>query len=257
MTSRTKISVFIITFNEEKNLSKTLDQLKWCDEIVIVDSFSTDLTVKIAEAYGAKILYRKFDGFGRQKQFALASCQHEWRLSVDADEILDEELINNIQKMLQSSQTFEAYELKRRQVFMGKIFKYGDESARKILRLVKKQAYFTDDAVHEVLMSPGSIGVLNGFMLHDSYVSYTAYIQTMNTYTTLNAEKAFVKNKNYSKLEVIIKPIFQFIRKYFLNLNILNGVEGYYWSKLAATYVFFKCLKVREYHENQSLGPKR
>ncbi|UIR56306.1 glycosyltransferase family 2 protein [Sphingobacterium sp. SRCM116780] len=246
---KAKISAFIITFNEENKLAQTLKKLTWCDEIVVLDSYSTDRTVEIAKEFGAKVIFQKFEGFGKQKQSALEACQYTWKLSVDADEVLDDLLISNIQKVLCSESKFKAYYIKRRQVFMGKIFKYGDESARKILRLVSEEVRFTKDIVHEVLKYEGEIGVLDGYMLHDSYASYDAYVNTMNKYTNINAEKAYSKGKNYSILEVLIKPKFQFFRKYILNLNFLNGVEGYYWSKLSAYYVFLKCLKVREYYK--------
>lgn len=134
---------------------------------------------------------------------------------------------------------------------MGKVFKYGDESGREILRLVSEGAQFTQDVVHEVLQYKGKSGVLQGHMLHDSYASYHAYVNKMNSYTSLNAEKALKKGKNYSLLQVLIKPKFQFFRKYILNLNFLNGIEGYYWSKLSAYYVFLKCLKVREINKQK------
>lgn len=243
---KAKISVFIITFNEEKNLTQTLEKLTWCDEIIVVDSFSTDRTVAIAEQFGAKVIQRKFEGFGSQKQAALDACQYGWKLSVDADEVLDDQLIASIQYVLENDQGYQGYYIKRRQVFMGKIFKYGDESRRKILRLVGEKSYFTKDAVHEVLVVDGRIGILDGYMLHDSYSSYQDYIKRLNAYTSLNAEKALQKGKNYSTFQIVLKPKFQFFRKYIINLNFLNGLEGYYWSKLSAYYVFLKCLKVQE-----------
>jgi len=97
---KAKISAFLITFNEEKNLIRTLEKLTWCDEIIIVDSFSTDGTVEIAKQFGAHIIQQKFEGFGKQKQTALDACQYEWKLSVDADEILDDRLIGSIKQVL-------------------------------------------------------------------------------------------------------------------------------------------------------------
>lgn len=243
---KAKISAFIITFNEENNLAKTLERLKWCDEIIIVDSFSIDRTVEIARQFGCKVLQQNFEGFGKQKQVALEACQYHWKLSLDADEVLDDQLIASIKQVLIGDNDSQAYYIKRRQVFMGKTFKYGDESNRHILRLVSEGARFTADVVHEVLVSEGKSGLLEGYMLHDSYASYRTYIDTINKYTSLNAEKALEKGKNYSLLEVVVKPKLQFLKKYILNLNFLNGIEGYYWSKLSSYYVFLKCLKVRE-----------
>ncbi|MGJ1324198.1 glycosyltransferase family 2 protein [Sphingobacterium faecium] len=248
---KAKISAFIITYNEEKNLAKTLEKLTWCDEIIIVDSFSTDRTVAIAEQFGAKVICQEFEGFGKQKQTALEACQYEWKLSIDADEILNDQLIASIQKVLVNDNNCKAYYIRRRQIFMGKTFKYGDESGRKILRLVSGNARFTQDVVHEVLQFEGKSSVLEGFMLHDSYSSYQAYINTLNAYTSLNAEKALKSGKNYSQIQVLIKPTFQFFRKYILNLNFLNGLEGYYWSKLSSYYVFIKCVKVREIYNKK------
>lgn len=249
----TPISAFIITFNEERNIAACLARLSWCDEIIVVDSGSTDNTVAICESYGAKVYQHAFEGFGPQKNYALSLCQHPWRLSLDADELMDDALIASIQAV--QAQRYEeaaaGYFIKRRQVFMGKAFKYGDESARKILRLVKASASFTEVKVHELLQVEGPKAVLSGILAHNSYLSFADYLQTLNKYTSYNAEKAFLKNKNYSQLEVLLKPSIQFFRKYIINLNFLNGMEGYYWSKLSAYYVFMKCLKVREYAQQR------
>lgn len=252
--TKTPISAFIITLNEAHNIASCLERLAWCDEIVVVDSGSTDDTVAICTSFGAKVYTHAFEGFGAQKNYALACCSHPWRLSIDADELLDDRLISGIQAVqaLPFEEAAAGYYLLRRQVFMGKAFKYGDESARKILRLVKKGAQFTNVKVHELLEVEGTKAVLSGILAHDSYQSFSHYLQTLNKYTSYNAEKAFLKGKNYSNFEVLVKPSIQFLRKYLLNLNFMNGVAGYYWSKLSAYYVFMKCLKVREYRERQS-----
>lgn len=152
-----KLSVFIIAFNEERIIEECLKKLYWVDEIIVVDSGSTDNTVAICEKYNAKIFYKKFNGYGEQKQFALDQTSNDWVLSLDADEVLTDSLINEIRLNLEFNQeeSFGFY-LKSRMVFLGKIFNYGNESNRNILRLFNKtHGNFSPITVHEEILVQG------------------------------------------------------------------------------------------------------
>ncbi len=245
-----KLSVFIIAFNEERIIEECLKKLYWVDEIIVVDSGSTDNTVAICEKYNAKIFYKKFNGYGEQKQFALDQTSNDWVLSLDADEVLTDSLINEIRLNLEFNQeeSFGFY-LKSRMVFLGKIFNYGNESNRNILRLFNKtHGNFSPITVHEEILVQGKTKILKSHYLHFSYSSIKAYISKLNQYTQLGAANKFANNKKYSFFSIIIKTIFEFIKKYFFELNFLNGKSGFHWSLLSAFSTYVKCIKTNEYY---------
>src|SRR6187397_2754864 len=145
-----KVSAVIITCNEAHNLRKTLNQLYWCDEIIVVDSFSTDETVAICNQYGCKVFQRVSDGYGTQKRYAIEKASHDWILSLDADEYLTWDLAQEIQHELSTPSNFVGYELPMNLVFRNYEFKYGKESNRFFLRLFNKQfGSMSADKVHE------------------------------------------------------------------------------------------------------------
>lgn len=250
-----KISTFIITYNEGDIIERCLEKLTWCDEIVIVDSGSTDNTISICEYYGARIYHRDFDGFGDQKQFALSCCTNEWVLNLDADEILTDSLIAEIQEVAEMDfykETYSGCYINMRMVFLGKIFHYGNESNRKIMRFFKKsKSKYTTDLVHEKVLVEGQTCQLKNYYLHYSYQSLDDF-DKLNKYTSLAAENAFIKGKKYSVFKIVFKPIFQFIKKYFINLNIANGKAGLYWSILSAYYDFIKSIKTGLVHDKKN-----
>lgn len=246
-----KLSVFIIAFNEERIIEECLKKLNWVDEIIVVDSGSTDRTVEICEKYRAKVIYKKFEGFGQQKQFALDQTTNDWVLSLDADEVLTDELIAEMKSSIQSeSHDYDGFYIKSRMVFFGKVFNYGNESNRNILRMFNKiKGEFCMTSVHEEIVVTGKTKILKGHCLHYSYASLQAYVAKLNQYTQLGAANKFAKNKKYSVFSIVIKTKFEFIKKYLIELNFLNGSSGFYWSLLSSYSTFIKCMKTNEYHK--------
>lgn len=244
----TKISAFIIAFNEEKIIEQCLKKLNWVDEIIVVDSGSTDNTVAISEKYNAKVFYKKFEGYGEQKQFALDQTTNDWVLNLDADEILTDDLVNEIQEQLQKEVAdVVGYRINCRHVFMKKTFNYGNESNRSVLRLFnKKFGKYDNNSVHEGIELEGKIVRLKKHYLHYSYSSYSVYIRKLNLYTQLSAENKFKKNKKYSFLAIVLKTKFEFIKKYIFELNFLNGQAGFHWSVLSSFSTYLKCIKTNE-----------
>ena len=154
-----KISVFIIAYNEEKIIAKCLEKLNFADEVVVIDSGSSDKTVAICEKFGAKVIYNKFENFGIQKQFALNQTSNNWVLSLDADEVLSDELIDEIKKIDFSKPT-NGFLIPRTHVFLDKIFKFGSENKKLILRFFNKQhGNFVENKVHETIQVAGKIVV--------------------------------------------------------------------------------------------------
>tara|TARA_R110002051_G_scaffold100879_4_gene171403 strand:+ start:49972 stop:50742 length:771 start_codon:yes stop_codon:yes gene_type:complete len=247
---RTKLSVFIITFNEERFIEKCLKALGWADEIVVVDSGSTDATLAICEKYGAQIFYKDFDGFGAQKQFALEQTKNNWVLTIDADEILTEALIEEIQELLKDEPEADGYYIKRKQVFLDKVFNYGHESKQYFLRLFKKElGHFDGKKVNERIVLKGSTGQLKHNFLHFKTRSLDTYVEKLNTYATIYAEGEYLKNRKHALLAIFIKVKYEFFKKYFLELNFLNGKEGFYWAFLSAYYLGLKYIKTNEQYK--------
>ena len=243
-----KISVIIITLNEEKIIEKCLSKLKFADEIIVVDSGSIDKTVDICEEFGAKVFYNKFEVYGLQKQYAVAKTNNDWIFSLDADEILTDELINEIQTIFsQKKINYNGFYMQGNHVFMNKIFKYGHDNHHFYLRLFnKKFGNFNSNAVHESVSVEGNLHKLKYTFLHYSYDSIEVYIKKLNNYTNLLSKMNYEKGKKYSVFGIIFKSIFEFIKKYFIHLNFLNGKEGFIWSYYSAIYTFTKCVKTNE-----------
>jgi len=244
-----RVSAVIITYNEARNIRRTLSQLYWCDEIVIVDSFSTDNTLDICKEFGCGIFFNAFEGYGAQKRFAISKAKNDWILCIDADEVLSRDLIQEIREMLTANNTYSGFMFPMNLVFLGREFRHGKESGRYFLRLFNKQAGTYNQAlVHEKLELKGRTERLHGKMLHYSYANLRQWNEKCERYSTLSASEAARKGKNKSILAVLIALPYYFFRYYFLERNFLNGLEGFYWSVLNAQYHFLKYLKIRELH---------
>lgn len=243
------LSVVLITLNAERTLAQTLSAVvSWADEIVLVDSGSTDNTLAIAQSYGCRVLHRRFDGFGPQKQFAIDHAAYDWVLLLDADEALDAKLQFAIQKTLSKfPDPQQAYSLPRSLVFMGHPMQHGGEQNRPVVRLFNRQhARMSDALVHETLLTDGPVTVLAGTLWHDSYGSLHDYIGKMNQYTSLNARQQKRPTRPQGPLDVSVKFIFKFMKVYFLKGSILDGLPGFVWAFFSAVYPVLKYTKLYE-----------
>lgn len=246
-----QISVIIIAKNEAENLKRSLPKLHWCDDIVLIDDCSIDQTAEIAKSFGAKVFQRAFDGFGTQKQYAVAQTTHPWVLNLDADEVMEGALIQEILS-LNESEGITAYELPIQHVFLGKVFKHGKESNYPHLRLFNKnKGNFNDAVVHEKVITTGRTLLLKGKVLHYSYKNLEHYFQKFNSYTQAGALKLKEKGKSRPlALCVLSFPIY-FFKHYFVYRNLLNGKEGFIWSYLNAWYHTVKYLKLYELNQKK------
>ena len=247
----TKISVFIITFNEEKIIGKCLEKLHFADEIIVVDSGSTDKTIEICQSFQVKVIINKFENFGVQKQFALNQTKNNWVLSLDADEILSDKLIFELQKF---DSNFEGYNIPRTHVFLNKIFKYGSENKKPILRFFNKNhGYFLQNKIHEKIIVNGNIGNFKNEMLHYTVFDIGSAFQKNVSYSILGGHFLFENNKKTSIFKTILKIPYEFLRVYFLHLNILNGYQGFVWSIYCSIGSFLKYAKLYEL-QNQEIN---
>lgn len=226
---KTKISGLVITFNEEKNIQEVIECLDFVDEILIVDSFSTDRTLDILKQYpNVKIIQNKFLDFTSQRNVALQNAKNNWVLFLDADERITPKLKTEIIEELNKSETKDAYLFLRKFYFNKKPIHFSGTQTDKNFRLFKKDKaqYVADKLVHETLEVSGSIGVLKNTLIHYSYDDYEPYRKKMISYGVLKGKELFLKGKKYSFLTHFTKTIFKFFKTYFLRLGILDGKSG-------------------------------
>lgn len=248
-SQKTRISAVIITRNEERNIRRTLSRLFWCDEIIIVDSFSTDNTVAICREFGCKVYFKKFEGYGAQKRHAVALASNDWVLCLDADEVLSPGLISEIEQTFQSQPDCAGYALPMNLVFLGREFRHGRDHGRYFLRLFRKSlGNFNKAPVHERIELSGPVGKFKHPISHYSYDSLSHWLTKMDRYSTMGAQEALRRGKKKSGLQLIIALPYYFLRYYFLERNFLNGLEGFYWSVFNSYYHFTKYAKIKEGH---------
>lgn len=240
------VSAVLITRNEAENLEATLRALTWCDEIVIVDSGSTDATREIAEAYGAKFIVKDFQGFGPQKRFAVRQAHHDWVLCLDADEVLSADLQKEIQE-LKADDSVKGYRLKRQLVFLNRAFRFGRESREYHLRLFNRRFGNFDEAmVHEKASVQGEVKDLKSVLLHYSYPNTELYFRKFNEYTEKASIELLKRGKTRNPWINILSLPVNFLFRLIVHGNILNGYPGWIWSLYSAFYPVVKYTKVWE-----------
>jgi glycosyltransferase involved in cell wall biosynthesis len=221
-----QLSAVIITRDAATQLLPCLESLDFCAEILVVDSGSADETVRIAREYGARVIETHWRGFGPQKQFAVKQAAYDWVLCVDADERVSAELAASIHAVLPAP-TFAAYRFARCNRFMGRYLKHGEGYPDWSLRLFdRRQARWSDDAVHEKVLTDGSVGTLTGDLYHDSAESLENYLDKQNHYSTLAATTALAAGKHSSVIRLLFSPLLRFIKFYVLRAGFLDGVPG-------------------------------
>lgn len=248
MINKHKVSAVIITLDSAYTLDATLSALDWCDEIIVVDSGSTDKTKEICEGHSCKFSYHPFQGYGPQKQYATSLAGNDWILAIDSDEVLSKELQEELKSIFsQEDIVYSAFKIPMSFVFMGKNFKYGSEAHGPCLRVFnRKFGGFDDSLVHESLHINGKIKELKNKVFHYSHRDISHYLNKLNDYTSFSTQKASKKNKCISTFMISVKLPVTFFIKFFIRLNILNGFPGFVWSLNSAYYSFIKHLKVYE-----------
>ncbi|MBI1221416.1 MAG: glycosyltransferase [Bacteroidetes bacterium] len=247
-----KYSVVIIAFNESKRIEKLLSSIQGADEILVVDSNSSDRTSEIAKSFGARVIQHDFEGFGQQKQFGVDEAKNEWILSLDADEVPDPALWKFLEDQNEEDIPFMAWYLKRYLVFMGRAFRFGKESKDFQLRFFhRKHAQWTTPAVHEKVETKARTGVLPGKVAHYSFDSIDNYLGKFNRYTSLAAEDLVNRGKNRLPLiNFFLIPI-NFLKFYLLQLNFMNGYAGLCWSVFSSIYPYVKYSKAYDIRRRQ------
>ena len=235
-----KLSVIIPTFNEEDYIERALRSVRFADEILVIDSESTDKTVTIAENYGARVVQRPFDNFSNQKNFALEHVTGDWVLFLDADERITYPLQTEIKDAI-AANTHGGYKLRFPHFFMNR-FLYSQTS--KVLRLVRREGAHFTGLVHEKLHCEGTIGQLSNPVLHYTYKGLMHYIHKKESYAWFQAEQLHEKGKKTNVFQMFTRPFFRFFKAYIIKGGYREGIPGLAIATLNAYGVFLRYVKL-------------
>jgi glycosyltransferase involved in cell wall biosynthesis len=250
-----KISAVLITLNAERTIRQALAGLDFCDEIVVVDAGSTDLTTFICQELGCRVISRKFDSFGMQKRFAVALARNDWVLSIDADEEVTPALKHEIVQAFSGPPPDAAgYYFPRTLVFMGRPLRFCGQHKRPCLRLFHKRfGSVVPLSLHEGVVVKGRTAQFSGELLHYSYASTGDYLAKFNSYTTRAAAELFSHRKRKSPFATFCRLPLTFMKIYLVQGGVLDGFAGFVWSLFSAMYPFVKYTKLHEL--NAEAGP--
>lgn len=240
-----KLSVVVITKDEEAAIGRCLDSVRWADEIVVLDSGSTDRTVEIAREHGARVeVSADWPGFGPQKNRALALAGGEWVLSLDADEWVPEDLAAEIRAAIVSPDGHAGFELPRSSSFCGREMRHSGWWPDHILRLFRRDAArFSEDIVHERVLLDGRVGRLTRPLRHESFVSLHEVVDKMNRYSTAGAQMRVMRGKGGSVGAAVARGLWAFVRTYVLRAGFLDGREGFVLAVANAEGTYYRYLK--------------
>jgi glycosyltransferase involved in cell wall biosynthesis len=241
-----KITATIITLNEERNIARSIESLRCCDEILIVDSGSTDRTVELAEKLGARVIDVNWRGYAGQKNWAADQATHDWILSLDADEAISEALEGEIWNLKKRGPQYDGYSFPRIAQYLGKwILHSGWYPDRKVRLYNRRKAKWIGEFVHETVQVNGPVGRLRGNLLHFTCDSISEHLKTMERYTTLAAQELVAGKMKIGVGQLIFHPPWTFFKTYILQRGFLDGVEGLILAYMAAFYTFVKYAKAR------------
>jgi len=252
---KAKISAVLITRNEERNIKRCLESLKWVDEIIIVDGESRDSTIEIAKGYGAKIISHRFEGdFGMERNIGNDNATGDWILALDADEVIPEKTRDNIIGILKNESPFDAYNVPRRQYFLGKPLMHGGRY-HSIINFFKRGKVRFDGKVHHLVVVDGKIGQFEHPIEHYPFNSISEFIQKHDRYTGYEALEMFEKFKDSElknvKYNLTIKPVKLFFKTYFKKKGHKDGILGLIFCILFSWSYFLRWAKYWELCKNK------
>ena len=240
----TKITAIIPTFNEESNIQQALDAVNFVDEIIVIDSFSTDKTVEIIKDSKARLIQRKFDDFSTQKNFAIEKASNDWIFLLDADEKFQKNLKEEIIQVVNSEANFNAFYVFRNFFFKNKKLHFSGWKRDKVIRLFRKDSCRYVGKVHEEIFTHGNVGFLKGKINHYSYKSYYQYQKKLKNYAKLQAKELLEKGLFVTPYHLFLKPIVRFFIQFFIQLGFLDGYRGFVISWVHAYGVWRRYIEV-------------
>lgn len=246
MTTAHKLSACIIAMNEEDRLGDCLASLRFCDEIVVVDSHSSDRTREVAASAGARVIERDWPGFVAQKEFAVRQASHDWVVCLDADERLSPEASAEIQRLrVEGFPNCAGWRMRRLSSYLGRWMHHGAWVPDRQLRLFdRSRGRWTGHDLHERVEVDGKIGEIAGRLLHHPYRTFDEHLRTIDRYTTIMAESLFARGKRARGSDLVFRPLARFLRAYLWKLGFLEGWRGLLQACLAAHYGRMKYAKL-------------
>ncbi len=240
-----KLTVIIPTFNESHNIEDVLKSVDFADEIMVVDSYSTDNTVELAKKHTDFIIQREYEYSASQKNWAIPQAAHDWILLVDADERVTPELKSEIIEILKnpSINKKDGYWIPRTSQFMGKDVRFGGWND-KVIRLFKKECRYEDKQVHAEIIDNGNVGVLKSKLYHNTYITMDKHIEKLNRYATLQANDYNDKTGTLTPFHFIVKPCFRFFKHYIIQGGFRDGAVGLVIAYNHSYSVFMRYVKI-------------
>jgi len=248
------LSVIIITKNEALNIGACLDSVAWADEIIVVDSGSTDDTVSLSKSKNAKVFETDWPGFGPQKNRALALAQGHWVLSIDADERVSDELRLEIQNTLTNdSHHYDAYQIPRRSSYCSQFMRHSGWWPDHVTRLFRRgSASFTEDAIHErLLVDKSKLGTLHRPLIHYSFMNAEDVLSKINTYSTIRAKSDHARGKHASIFDAVFHGLWAFFKTYVIKFGFLDGKKGLMLAISNAEGSYYRYIKLMLLTEKQ------
>jgi glycosyltransferase involved in cell wall biosynthesis len=241
-----KLSVAIITKNEEKNIERCLESVKWADEIIVLDNHSTDRTVEICRKFTDHVFCVDWHGYGKQKNMCADRASHEWVLNIDSDEEISSEGAEEIREVLRGEPKHPVYDFPRKNFFAQRWVRYGGWYPDRISRLYDKtQVRFLDTQVHEKLVPDENVGGLSHPILHYSFTGMEDYIERQNRYSTLYAQEKLSSGFKVTWSHLVLRPPAAFLKNYFIFQGFRDGFLGLFLASAFAFYTFLKYAKTK------------
>ncbi len=242
---RAAVTALIPTFNEQETLPDCLESVRFCDEILVVDSFSTDGTLRIARAARARVLEHEYVNSATQKNWAIPQAMHPWVLVVDADERVTPELRQEIEAVLAGEPGKAAFSIPRVNYFLGREVRHGGWEADRVTRLFQRdRCRYEDRQVHAEVRADGPMGALQSPLLHFTFRSWEQYWPKIQKYSDWGAMQAFKDGQRAGRASILLRPLGRFLKMYVLRLGFLDGTHGAVLSLLAAFSVYLKYAKL-------------
>ena len=240
----TSVSVIVITSNEARNVGAALESVRWADDIVVVDSGSTDDTVAIARRHTDRVVTHPWVGYGAQKNYAAGLAAHDWVLSLDADERVTPALTQEIRALLAAGPARQGYRIPRATHYLGRWIRSTDWYPDRQLRLYDRRAgRWNDRRVHESVIVDGPVGQLEAEIEHRAYRNVSHHLRTIDRYSTLAADQMLADGRRVRWVDLAAHPPFAFLRNYVTRLGLRDGTPGLIVSVLNSYYVFLKYAK--------------
>ena len=245
-----RISVTIITKNEEGSIGRCVQSVSWADEVIVLDSGSTDRTVEIAREMGANVVVKEdWPGFGPQKNRALELATGDWIFSLDADEWVTSELSEEMRSTINGNPEFDAYRLPRSSSFCGRFMRHSGWWPDYVVRLLRRgAARFSDDIVHERTLVDGAVGTLRNPLMHETYVDLGDMQEKFNRYSSLGAEALHARGARGGIAKAVLHGLGAFLRTYILRRGFLDGREGFMLAIANAEVAYYKYVKLLLLH---------